>query len=140
MHIRQTASNRSINQDMWLIDLFDKHHILHFQQDRTFILSKNQKYDGYQRGLASTVYLFLFFFWKKTLVVLLKMNFCQTKNQQNSYTSQLLTKLKNLDNICGADLAGIKLISKYNKGNQFLLSVINVISKYIWVVPLKGTN
>ena len=41
------------------------------------------------------------------------------------------------DNICGADSANMKLISKYNKGIRFLLCVIDLFSKYAWVVPLK---
>ena len=41
------------------------------------------------------------------------------------------------DNIWGADLADMQLISKFNKGFRFLLCVIDVFSKYAWVVPLK---
>ena len=41
------------------------------------------------------------------------------------------------DNIWGADLVDIKLISKYNKGIRFLLCVIDIFSKYAWAVPLK---
>ena len=41
------------------------------------------------------------------------------------------------DNIWGADLADIQSISKFNKGFRFLLCVIDVFSKYAWVVPLK---
>ena len=41
------------------------------------------------------------------------------------------------DNICGADLADMQLISRYNKGIRFLLCVIDIFSKYAWVVPLK---
>ena len=37
----------------------------------------------------------------------------------------------------GADLAGMKLISKFNKGFRFLLCVIDIFSKYAWVIPLK---
>ena len=37
----------------------------------------------------------------------------------------------------GADLADIQLISKSNKGIRFLLCVIDIFSKYAWVVPLK---
>ena len=37
----------------------------------------------------------------------------------------------------GADLADMKLISKFNKGTRFLLSVINIFSKYAQVIPLK---
>ena len=31
----------------------------------------------------------------------------------------------------------MQLISKYNKGIRFLLCVIDLFSKYSWVVPLK---
>ena len=41
------------------------------------------------------------------------------------------------DNIWGADLADMQLISKYNKGVRFLLCVIDIFSKYAWVVRLK---
>ena len=41
------------------------------------------------------------------------------------------------DNIWGADLGDMQLISKFNKGSRFLLCVIDIFSKYAWVVPLK---
>ena len=41
------------------------------------------------------------------------------------------------DNIWGADLADMELISRYNNGIRFLLCVTNIFSKYAWVVPLK---
>ena len=41
------------------------------------------------------------------------------------------------DNIWGADLADMQLINKFNKGFRFLLCVIDIFSKYAWVVPLK---
>ena len=41
------------------------------------------------------------------------------------------------DNIWSADLADMQLISKFNKGFRFLLCVIDIFSKYAWVVPLK---
>ena len=41
------------------------------------------------------------------------------------------------DKILDTDLADLQLISKYNKEFQFLLFVIDVYSKYTWVVPLK---
>ena len=37
----------------------------------------------------------------------------------------------------GADLAGIQLLSRYNKGIRFLLCIIDIFNKYNWVVPLK---
>ena len=41
------------------------------------------------------------------------------------------------DNIWGVDLADTQLMSKFNKGFTFLLCVIDVFSKYAWVIPLK---
>ena len=41
------------------------------------------------------------------------------------------------DNIWGADLADMHLINKFNKKFRFLLCVIDIFSKYAWVVPLK---
>ena len=41
------------------------------------------------------------------------------------------------DNIWDADLADMQLLSKYNKGIRFLLYVIDIFSKYAWVVALK---
>ena len=41
------------------------------------------------------------------------------------------------DNIWGIDLADVQLLSKFNKGFRFLLCVIDIFSKYAWVVPLK---
>ena len=37
----------------------------------------------------------------------------------------------------GVDLADMQLISKSNKVIKFLLSVIDIFSKYAWVFPLK---
>ena len=42
-----------------------------------------------------------------------------------------------IDNIWGADLADMHLISKRNKGCRFLLCVIDIYSKYAWIIPLK---
>ena len=41
------------------------------------------------------------------------------------------------DNIWGADLADMQLISKFNKRFRFLLCVIDIFSKYAWDVSLK---
>ena len=45
-----------------------------------------------------------------------------------------------IDDIWGADLADMELISKINKGIRFILSVIGIFSKYAWVIPLKDKN
>ena len=44
------------------------------------------------------------------------------------------------DNNSGADLADMQLISKFNKGFRFLLCVIDIFSKYVWVVLLIEKN
>ena len=41
-----------------------------------------------------------------------------------------------IGNIWGADLADMQLISKFNKGFRFLLCIIDIYSKYVWVIPL----
>ena len=41
------------------------------------------------------------------------------------------------DNIWGADFADMQLLSKFNKEFRFLLCVIDIFSKYAWVIPLK---
>ena len=42
-----------------------------------------------------------------------------------------------IDNIWGADIVGMQLISKFNKGIGFLLCVIDIYSKYAKIIPLK---
>ena len=61
-----------------------------------------------------------------------------------NYTNQMLKNLKIRmvysgfkDIIWGTDLADMELISKFNKRFRFLLCVIDIFSKYAWVVPLK---
>ena len=47
------------------------------------------------------------------------------------------------DNIWGVDLADMQSLSKYKKGNKYLLCAIDLFHKYVWVVPLedkKGTS
>ena len=41
------------------------------------------------------------------------------------------------DNIWLANLADMQLICKFNIGFRFLLCVVDIYSKYSWVVPLK---
>ena len=42
-----------------------------------------------------------------------------------------------MNNIWGADLADVQLVSTLNKGFRFLLCVIDIYSKYASVIPLK---
>ena len=41
-----------------------------------------------------------------------------------------------VDNTWGADLANMQLLRKFNKGIHFLLYVIDIYSKYTWVIPI----
>ena len=44
------------------------------------------------------------------------------------------------DNIWGANLAEMQLITKFNKRFRFLLCFIDIFSKYPWAVPLKDKH
>ena len=37
----------------------------------------------------------------------------------------------------GVDLANMQSLSKYNKGNKYLLCAIDLFNKYVWVFPVK---
>ena len=116
-------------------------------------ITASPKCDGYQRGLASMVY--------KVFDIKSKGSGVNTNTIANNKikqspldlaTHQLAEELhkpiiRNFkkgtvysgfkDNIWGADLADMHLISKFNKGFRFLLCVTDIFSKYAWVVPLK---
>ena len=108
-------------------------------RDKAFNIAKNSKYDGYQRGLVSMVYKF---FDKKST----GSGIANEPNHQlaNELHKPIIKKFKNRkvysgfkDNIWDTDLADIQLISKFNKRFRFLLCVIDIFSKYAWVIPLK---
>ena len=68
----------------------------------------------------------------------------QIINKQMKFINQLLKKCLKVkvysffrDNIWGVDLADMQSLSKYNKGNKYLLCVIDLLSKYAWVIPIK---
>ena len=110
-------------------------------RDKAFNIAKNPKYDGCQRRRASMVY-----------KVFDKKSTGSGVNIPSEFNEQLAKELHKpiirkfrkrkvysgfKDNIRGADLADIQLISKFNKGFRFLLCVIDNFSKHAWVVPLK---
>ena len=37
----------------------------------------------------------------------------------------------------GCDLADMKSLRKYNKGNKYLLWATDLFSKYAWLIPIK---
>ena len=115
---------------------------------KAFKIASDQKYDGYQRGLDSMAYKF----FDKNL----QGSGCplssalQLANKENIQLADelhkpIIRKFKKRkvyssfrDNIWGVDLADMQLLSKFNKGFRFLLCVIDIFSKYAWVVPLKN--
>ena len=106
---------------------------------KAFNIAKNPKYNGYQRGLASMVYKF---FDKKSKggSITNEPNY-QLANELHKPITRKFKKRKVYsgfnDNIWGADLADMQLISKFNKGFRFILCAIDIFSKYASVVPLK---
>ena len=114
------------------------------KKNKALKIASNPKYNGYERGLASMVYKF---FDKKSKGSGLKKNqgnFLQISQLANELHKPIIRKLKKRkvyssfeNNIWGADLADMQLISKHNKEIRYILCVIDLFSKYAWVVPLK---
>ena len=109
-------------------------------RNKAFDIAKDPKYDGYQRGLASMVYKF---FDSKVSGSGSKLTL-QNEQLAEELHKPIIRKFEKRkvystfkDNIWGVDLADMQLLSKYNKGIRFLLCVIDIFSKYAWVVPLK---
>ena len=50
------------------------------------------------------------------------------------------TVVGGIDNQWQADLADMKALSKANSGIKYLLTVIDVFSKYAWVIPVKSKS
>ena len=117
-------------------------------RDKAFKIASDQKYDGFQRGLASMVYKF---FDKKSKgsgppssSALQIANNKENMQLADELHKPIIRKFKKRkvyssfrDNIWGVDLADIQLLSKFNKGYRFLLCAIDIFSKYAWVTPLK---
>ena len=107
---------------------------------KAFKIASDQKYDGYERGLASMVYIF---FDKKTqgsgrsLQVAGDKENIQLANELHKPIIRKLKKRKVYSSFWGVGLADMQLLGKYNKGYRFLLCVIDIYSNYAWVVPLK---
>ena len=106
-------------------------------RNKAFKIARDQRYDGYQRGLASMVFEF---FDKKSQGSVHSLQVA-TNNENIQLADELhkpiIKKLKKRkvyssfrDNIWGADLADMQLLNKVNKGFRFLLCVIDIFSKY----------
>ena len=46
----------------------------------------------------------------------------------------------NKDEIWSADLVDMQAFSSFNNGFKYILTVIDVFSKYAWAVPIKGKS
>ena len=110
-------------------------------RDKAFDIAKNPKYDGCQRGLASMVYKF---FDKKSTGSGVNIPLEFNEQLAKELHKPIIRKFKKRkvysgfkDNIWGADLADMQLISKFNKGFRFLLCINDIFGKYAWVVSLK---
>ena len=107
--------------------------------DKAFKIASNPKYDCYHRGLASMVYKF---FDKKSSgrAIANEPNY-QLANELHKPIIKKFKKRKVYssfrDNIWGVDLTDMQSLSKYNNGNKYLSSAVDLFSKYAWVVPLK---
>ena len=96
---------------------------------KAFKIVSDRKYDGYQRGLVSMVYKF---FDKKSS----GSRIVNEPNDQmaNGLHKPIIWKFKKRkvyssfrDNIWGVDLADIQSLSKYNKGNKYLLRTNDIL-------------
>ena len=115
-------------------------------RDKAINIAKNPKYDRYQRGLASMVYKF---FDKKSVSGSCVATLANNEIKQNLQLAKELHKIfvRNFkkravysrfkENLWGAHLADMQLISKFDKGFRFLLCVTDIFIKYTWVFPLK---
>ena len=112
-------------------------------RDKAFNIAKNPKYDGYQRGIASMVYK-SFDKISAGSGVNMHANNERPLDLAEELHKPIIRKFKKRtvysrfkDNTWGTDSAYMQLISNFNKRFRFLLCVIDIFSKYAWVVPLK---
>ena len=112
---------------------------------KSFKIANNPEYDGYQRGLASMVHK-VFDNKSALLDKSKKSGIINEPNYQlaNELHKPIIRKFKKRkvyssfkDNIWGVDLADMQSLSKHNRGIKYLLCVIDLFSKYAWVVPIK---
>ena len=113
-------------------------------RDKAFNIAKNPRYDGCQRGFASMV---CKSFDKKLKGSGVNIEVKLSEQLAKQLHKPIITNFKkravysgSKDNILGDDLADMQLISKFNKRFRFLLCLIDIFSKYAWVVALKDKN
>ena len=103
--------------------------------DKALNIAKNPIYDWYQRDLAAMVHNY---FDKNISISDIKKGLAEELHKPIIRKfSKRMVHSPFIDNIWGADLTDMQLISKLNKGICFLLCVIETFSKYAWVIALK---
>ena len=108
-------------------------------RDKAYNIASNPEYDVYQRGLASMVYKF---FDKKSMGSgIARDSSLILADELHKPVIKKIEKRKVYsqfkDNIWGVDLADMQSLSKKNKAIKYLLSAIDLFSKYAFVVSLK---
>ena len=100
--------------------------------DKAFNIAKIPKYDGYQRGLVSMVYKF----FDKTSGRSIKNENISDQRLAEELQKLIIRKFDKrkvqspfIDNILGAGLIDMQLISMFNKEIRFLLYAIDIFSK-----------
>ena len=89
------------------------------------MIKHNPKYNGYQRGLLQwSVDILIINFWVKQL---------ELKTPNNRKFNKRKVHSPFIENVWGADLADMQLISKFNKRFKFLLCVIDTYSKLLFL-------
>ena len=109
--------------------------------DEAFNIDKNLRFDGYQRGLVSMVYKP---FVKKALGRTVRNEIISNKELAEELHKPIIRRFNKrkvkspfIDNTWRADVADMQLIRKFNKWIRFLLNIIDIYSKYAWVIHLK---
>ena len=113
-------------------------------KNKALKIATDPRVNGYQRGLAFMVYKF-FNERTKASGINSKENLFVNSQLAEELHKSIIKKFKRIkvyssfkDNIWGVDLADMQLISKYNKGIRYLLCVIDLFSRYAWVILLKN--
>ena len=136
-------------------------------RDKAFNIASNPKYNGYERGLPSMVYKFFdeksqggnirsTLYDESPLQSILSKDYepyivsLKSKSVKNTQLADklhkpIIRKFKKrkvhsayVDKIWAADLADMQLLGKKNKGIKYLLCVVDLFSRYAFVVPLKN--
>ena len=108
-----------------------------FLKNKAFKIAMDPEVDGYQRSLTTMVYKF---FNERT-----RGSSTENKQLAEELHKPIIKNFKRIkvyssfkDNIWGVDLADMTLLSEFNKGIKYLLCVIDLFSRYSWVIGLKN--